>query len=115
VALTEQRPPALFPYAAGVVVLLVLAGGGWWIYELWKAHRLNDKMLTAVQDIKDTSEATGSKLWNEAREHFNYRIGDKDSFWGQVIQKKLIQKGLIAAPASASIAAPAAPTAAKQS
>ena len=41
------------------------------------------------EDIKDTSEATGSKLWNEASEHFNYRIGDKDSFWGQVIQKKL--------------------------
>ena len=65
-------------------------------------------MLTAVHDIKDTSEATGSKLWNEAREHFNYRIGDKDSFWGQVIQKKLIQKGLIAAAPKAAPAGPSA-------
>jgi len=104
-----------FPYAAGVVVLLVLAGGGWWIYELWKTHRLNDKLLAAVQDIKDTSEATGSQLWNQAREHFVYRLGDKDGYWGQVIQKKLIQQGLIAAPASAPIVAPSTATPAKQS
>ena len=67
------------------------------------------------EDIKDTSEATGSQLWNQAREHFNYPIGDKDSCWGQVIQKKLIQKGLIAAPAPESIAAPVTATPAKQS
>ena len=72
-------------------------------------------MLTAVQDIKDTSEATGSKLWNEAREHFVYRLGDKDGYWGKVVQKKLVQNGLIAAPVAPSVAAPAAPTPAKQS
>ena len=68
-----------------------------------------------IQDIKDTSEATGSKLWNEAREHFIYRLGDKNGFWGQVVQKKLVQNGLIAAPVATSVAAPAAPTPAKQS
>jgi hypothetical protein len=111
----EQVARRRIPYAAGVVVLLVLAGGGWWIYELWKTHRLNDKLLAAVQDIKDTSEATGSQLWNQAREHFVYRLGDKDGYWGQVIQKKLIQQGLIAAPASAPIVAPSTATPAKQS
>jgi hypothetical protein len=68
-----------------------------------------------IQDIKDTSEATGSKLWNEAREHFIYRLGDKNGFWGQVVQKKLVQNGLIAAPVATSVTAPAAPTPAKQS
>jgi len=68
-----------------------------------------------IQDIKDTSEATGSKLWNEAREHFIYRLGDKNGFGGQVVQKKLVQNGLIAAPVATSVAAPAAPTPAKQS
>ena len=63
-----------------------------------------------IQDIKDTSEATGSKLWNEAREHFVYRLGDKDGYWGKVVQKKLVQNGLIAAPASAPIVAPSTAT-----
>jgi len=106
--LTSQR---WFPYAVGVVVLLVLAAGAWWIYELWKNNRLNDMVLAAVQDIKDTSEATGSKLWDGVRDHFIYRLGNSDSYWGQVIQKKLVQRGLIAAPGAAApvAAAPAPP------
>jgi hypothetical protein len=98
-----------FPYAAGFVALLVLAGGGWWIYELWKTDRLNDKVLAAVQDIRSTSEATGSKLWAEVREHFIRRLGGSNGYWGRVIQQKLVQKGLIAGTGPAAPAAPAAP------
>jgi len=50
--------------------------------------------------IKDTSEATGSQPLEPGREHFNYRIGDKDSFGARSFRRKLIQKGLIAAPAA---------------
>lgn len=91
--LTSQ---AWFPYLCIAVGLAVLIAGGFAIYKMWSKSELGDKKTQAIQDMIDEGNINGDTTTVEQlKEHLEYRLGDKNSFWGSKQLKQVARLGLI--------------------
>lgn len=84
-----------FPWMCGFILLGILAAGAYAIYRMWKAHTLQAKTMSALQDLKDEATTLGTDAWSKVAEHLDYRLGDKNSFWAKAQSQAVVALGLV--------------------
>ncbi len=95
-----------FGWMMGGVILAVMGAGGYALYRMWKAHTLQAKTTAALQDLKDEATTLGTDAWSKVKEHLEYRLGDKDSYWAKAQAKAVAALGLVNPKAEAAAQAP---------
>lgn len=85
-----------FPYLCMAIGLAILIAGGTALYKMWVKHQLDDRKTQAIQDMIDEATAKGdTSAVEQLKEHLEYRMGDKNSFWGSRQLKHVANLGLI--------------------